>query len=273
MDRVASSKEALKKRVSRLLRLGVVGDQSELTVRVLPFLGMLGEVGLIGGAIRDVARAGRRGFTSDLDFVIYGTDHSAFSDAMRRVAAVPNKFGGYALQFHHWKVDVWHIDDTWAKTAGHRVVTDPRSLLECTFFDWDSVIFDVKNRCLIAEDDYTNRLKTGVMDIRLEPNPNPEGSLIRALRRAAHWNVKFGPNLTKFASEQLRSTSWDYLIQIDERAFPTSVMKFIDRDDLLRRLDNPHVNGNYWFTQPIPWWQHQMELPFPEPPALSPRGD
>lgn len=272
MDRVAPTKDALRKRISRLLRLGLAEDRSELSVHVLPFLQSLGEVGLIGGAIRDVARAGQRAFESDLDFVIYGSDRDEFRRRMKHVPAIENRFGGFAVHFYRWKVDVWHIDDTWAKTAGHRIVEGPDALLQCTFFDWDSVVFDVRSRTIIAEDDYTQRLRSGIMDIRLKPNPNPAGSVLRALRRAAHWNVKFGPNLTEFTRDYIAQADWNELVALDERAFSTSVMKFLNRAEVLERLGRPEHGSGTWCTHPVPGWKRQIELPFSEPPALSPHG-
>src|SRR5216684_2517857 len=123
MVEVAATKEVLRKRVRRLLRLDRDNsDPSELRTKILPFLRSLGDAALIGGAIRDVARSGRGGFASDLDFVIYGSSKNSFRDIIASMNAKPNRFGGYALQFHHWKVDVWHLEDTWARTAGLRRV-------------------------------------------------------------------------------------------------------------------------------------------------------
>jgi hypothetical protein len=63
----ARSPHVLRQRVRRLLGLGET--KHEISGTILPFLGGLGTVSLIGGAVRDVARAGRQGFSSDLDFV------------------------------------------------------------------------------------------------------------------------------------------------------------------------------------------------------------
>src|SRR5262245_18348162 len=90
----ARTRQILIKRIRRLLRLDQPSyDQSELSYRVLPFLNSLGSPALLGGAIRDVARAGRRGFSSDLDFVIYDTPKDEFAIAMQRVNGIRNKFG------------------------------------------------------------------------------------------------------------------------------------------------------------------------------------
>lgn len=256
----ARTREILLKRIRRLLRLDRgEDDQSELTLTIIPILKSFGSVALIGGAIRDVARAGRQGFASDLDFVVYGSDKNDFAFNMKSYRGVKNKFGGYGLRCFRWKVDVWHIEDTWARTAGLSNVTEPGDLLQCTFFDWDSAVYELNTNRLIIPTDYLEKLQRNVMDVRLEINPNPTGSLVRALRRAALWKVMFGPKLTKFCKRLLRETSWQELVCLDSRAFSTSVLRYLDRDQLLARLEAPAFGE---FTLPVPDWVSQPYLPF-----------
>jgi len=259
----ARTREILVKRVRRLLRLDQrAHDQSELTLRVLPFLNSLGSVALVGGAIRDVARAGRRGFASDLDFVIYGSNKEAFELQMKRCRGVRNKFGGYGLSCFRWKVDVWHIEDTWAKTAGFVAVSEPSDLIRCTFFDWDSAVYEINAGRLVIPTDYLERLRSNVMDVRLEENPNPIGSLVRALRRAALWKVKFGPRLTAFSRKFLKDTSWEELVSLDARAFSYPVLRHLERQRLLEHLETP-ADGTTTgaVTLPVPDWASQLRLP------------
>lgn len=259
----AKTREILLKRIRRLLCLDRrMHDQSELTLKVIPFLNSLGSVALIGGAIRDVARAGRQGFSSDLDFVVYGSDRDDFASKMKLCHGVRNKFGGYGLRCFRWKVDVWHIDDTWARTAGLTNVSEPSDLLRCTFFDWDSAVYELNTGKLIIPTDYLDRLQLNVMDVRLEKNPNPAGSLVRALRRAALWKVKFGPKLTAFCRRLLQEMSWAELVGLDARAFSSSVLRYLDRDRLLQHLENPSYSTVGEVTLPVPDWGSQLCFPF-----------
>lgn len=274
MPSIAPTKDVLRKRVQRLLRLDRQSDDhSELRVRILPYLLSLGEVALIGGAIRDLARLGRNGFSSDLDFVIHSSNRGRFQDAMATVHAKPNRFGGFALPFHGWKVDVWHLEDTWARTVGLRQVEKLSDLLKCTFFDWDSVVFDVRTRHISFGDDYLTRLRSNVMDLCLEQNPNPSGSLVRALRRAALWNVRFGPNLTEFSRRNLGTLDWAALVALDKAAFTDAVLVYLDPIDLMRRLDSVDCLPGQRTTLPVPYWERQPHLPFshPERTNLAPR--
>lgn len=249
----ARSREILLKRVRRLLQLdGGEHDASELRSRVLPFLSSLGSVALIGGAIRDVARAGKRGFSSDYDFVIHGSDRDAFIAQMDACNGIRNRFGGYALHCFRTKVDVWHIEDTWARTEGLATVARPADLLHCTFFDWDSVVYEIDTGRLILPPDYFEKLLLNVMDIRLEENPNPVGSLVRALRRATSWNVRFGPKLTSFSKRVLGETSWDELVALDSRAFSRPLLRDLNRAELVERLESPYSTPAGEVTWPVP---------------------
>lgn len=256
----ARSTHILQKRVRRLLEIEGAPEQSELRLRILPFLNSLGSVALIGGAIRDVARGGKKAFSSDFDFVIHNSNHDRFIATMDMLGAVRNRFGGYAISQFSVKVDVWHIEDTWARTAGFASVTTPEDLLNCTFFDWDSIVYEISSGHLIAPPDYFQLLLSNVMDIRLEANPNPIGSLVRALRRAALWHVRFGPRLTRFCRALLAETDWNELVSLDSRAFEKPVLKHVDRASLCHHLSIGET------TLPVP--NPQLQLPL-DPQSAS----
>ena len=183
---------------------------------------------------------------------------------------VRNRFGGYALNRFNVKIDVWHIEDTWARTAGFAAVTKPSDLLHCTFFDWDSVVYELGTGKLILPPDYFERLSLNLMDIRLEVNPNPIGSLVRALRRAALWHVKFGPKLTMFCRRFLHETDWADLVSLDRRAFSRPILQHLERDHLLDRLDRYCSTPLGAATLPVPEPQLSLPLLSNEATSISP---
>jgi hypothetical protein len=263
MAEIAATKNVLRQRVRRLLQLDWDKNEcSELQCRILPFLNSLGDAALIGGAIRDLARAGRKGFSSDLDFVIYGSSHARFLDAIAGLNVKPNRFGGYAIQFVKWKVDVWHIEDTWARTAGLCQVEQLSDLLKCTFFDWDSIIYDLRTGQLTFDPGYLHRLRAGVMNVRLEKNPNPKGTLVRALRRAALWQVRFGRQLSAFTRYHLDVFEWDELVKTDKAAFGEAVLAYLDRTKLMQQLQLTDIAEDEETTFPVPHWEREPRLPF-----------
>jgi hypothetical protein len=222
----------------------------------------VGDVFLVGGAVRDVARRGVRTFRSDLDFVVHGENKEKFVRLMEIHGAMPNRFGGFGLQIGKLKLDAWHIEDTWARTAGIVDVNSPSDLLNCVFFDWDAILYDVSQNDIIAPPDYFSRIGSNVLDLCLEDNPNEAGSLVRAIRRGALWDVKFGSHLTDFAVKQLAKHQWSDLVHLDRSAFPFPVLRDINPDELRRNLGDTFEENGLTISHPIRWRSVQLELPF-----------
>src|SRR5262249_54752180 len=128
--------------------------------------------------------------------------------------------------------------------------------------------FDITSRRLFIPRDYFQKLMLGVMDIRLEQNPNPEGSLVRALRRAALWNVRFGPRLTAFSRHWLNVYAWAELVALDARAFPQGpFLTYLAYRFLVERLSAGTT------SLPVPTVPRQSQLGLPiteEGTSLSP---
>ncbi|MBT5265961.1 MAG: hypothetical protein HOL85_14090, partial [Rhodospirillaceae bacterium] len=194
-------------------------------------------------------------------FVIHSSPRAEFLKKVSEFGAIPNKFGGFGLRFHQWKVDVWHLEDTWARTAGLKQVDEISDILACTFFDWDSIVFDLSTGRLIFDDQYLRKLAEGIMDIQLQENPNPRGSLVRALRRAAAWNVKFGPTLTKFCHRYLELFDWSELVELDRIAFNEAILTHLDQHEIIRRLANTKRIQGVDISHPVPNWEREPELP------------
>jgi hypothetical protein len=142
-------------------------------------------------------------------------------------------------------------------------------LLRCTFFDWDSVVFDLRTGQLLFDDAYLRRLKLGLMDLRLASNPNPAGSLVRALRRAALWRVRFGRELSEFSRYYLSVLDWQDLVERDKAAFGDAVLAHLDRAELTLTLETTDEVAGTGSTFPVPQWERQPKLPFSQTDATS----
>lgn len=130
-------------------------------------------------------------------------------------------------------------------------MNDIRDLLNCTFFDWDAILFDLQSRELIASQSYFSMLRSGVMDVNLEENPNPTGSLVRAIRRGWLWKVRFGPKLSSFVRRRLDQERWDALVALDESAFVRPVLRHCDPARLRTILDDEVIIGDRKITEPF----------------------
>lgn len=260
MADVVKDAGSLRKRLRRLLFQNKRADRPELHREILPMLEQVGHLALIGGAIRDVALRGGDTFRSDLDFVLFDGDNAAFKQLMNVLGAKANRFGGYGLRFARWKIDIWALEDTWARTEGLRRVETIADLVGCTFFNWDAAVYNLRDGTLHTSSDYLSSLRTGFLEINLRSNPNPKGSLVRALRRGRRWNAYFGPELTEFVLSELAKHSWEDLMDVERHAFGNSYIQTFDRNQLAAGLRRPCPLGGRFATKPFGPDPAQLEL-------------
>lgn len=222
-------------------------------------LSKLGRAVVIGGLLRDLCLVGARGFNSDVDFVIDAAATADLDRMAKRLGARTNRFGGYEIMLAHWKVDVWPLERTWAAVEGHAAVASVKDLLGVTFFDWDAVLYAVDDQHVIADDRYFDRVRRRVLDINLEPNPNPLGNAVRALRYAERWRARFGRRLALHVAKQIRDHGWDSMVAGERRSFGTSILRSLDGDAVFAALEEQAsaVDG----CIRLPLGPEQQELP------------
>ena len=204
----APNKLALKRRLDRYFWANNTAEMVFLRRVLDEKFTAFDRVAVIGGLVRDFAREGRSGFSSDLDLVI-----DAPQDSVARLAALlnasSNRFGGFGCRYGPWKIDFWALETTWARKHVH--VESLEDIVYCTFFDWDAGAYDLKAKKLICPDDYLSRIRKKTLDINLLPNPSPLGNLLRAVRRLMTWKVQAGPLLAEFISEHLDDSALQFV--------------------------------------------------------------
>jgi hypothetical protein len=228
MDGLANSTDDLKGRVDHFLTSGERGTEARA---MIDRLSTIGPVGIFGGMLRDIARSGSDAFASDIDLVIDGPSES-LSQIFAGRSAERNRFGGYRVYGRHAQFDVWLLQDTWAIKEGLVSASSLADLTKTTFFDWDAAVYLPHFNVLHCPDDYLDRLRSGVVTINLEPNPNPLGAVARTLRLLLDWQVGL--------SEQLVEFLWQNLSAYDRRQLVNAQKLTIGRVPLkgqsIRRL-------------------------------------
>ena len=139
---------------------------------------------LFGGVVRDIAVAGISEFGSDIDIVVAG-DGDELQGIVNEFGSTHNRFGGHRIMTAHWSVDFWRAADTWAIREGIVAYRNVRSLLETTAFNWDSILYQLKDGQVICGPSYFEDLGRRYLDVVLERNPNPLGMSTRIFRTIA----------------------------------------------------------------------------------------
>lgn len=210
-------------------------------------------VGIIGGLVRDFALGGRHAFKSDLDLVIQG-DPREVAQLASRVGAVANKFGGFGYTEGPWRIDFWALQNTWAATAGHIVVHNLADVVQCTFFDWDAVVYDLRNRRVVCDKSYFQRIHSRQLEISLRSNPGELGNLLRAARRIIRWCLTPGPVLAKFIVERLDEDTFEALKVSERRKYGD---RMLDRFSSAAQLRTVLLDGTRLQLEMV----EQMALP------------
>lgn len=213
-------KTGLKKRVEYLLWQSAIPGRPAFVEKFLEPVLECGRVGLIGGAIRDLAFQSIWQFDSDIDFVVSVENEARFDELVAKLAPNRNAFGGYRVQIGGMRVDFWEASSSWAHVKGYRTVRHLEDVLQTTFFNLDALIFDVGQRQLLAEDKVLEDLEERFLDVNLRPNPNEDGAAVRAIRRLWQRNLRASDELIEFIAGRIAHTGWEELIERDRRAFP-----------------------------------------------------
>jgi len=82
-------------------------------------------------------------------------------------------------------------------------------LTQTTFFNWDAAVYDLSKSTLHYSPEYFRWVESGVLEINLEPNPNPAGNVRRALRLALSGDARLGPRLTEYVLRFLTDSDWE----------------------------------------------------------------
>lgn len=214
--------EALKRRVDRYIWDSKARPVSNLRAILEKHFLQFQRTAIVGGLVRDIARRGAKHFKSDVDLVIH-SDPEEVLNLARKLGATPNRFGGFSYRHPQWKIDFWALESTWAFKQGLVEVASIRDVVKCTFFDCDSIIYELQNRQIFASENYLSRLQNRVVEINLPENPSLEGNLLRAIRRIALWDFEPGPCLRSFISTQLTDAALSSICATERQLYELSV--------------------------------------------------
>lgn len=216
----APNNQALKRRLDRYFWANSTGEMVFLRQVLEHRFAAFERIAVIGGLVRDFAHEGRAGFRSDLDLVI-DAPADRVAELAAELGATANRFGGFGCKQGPWKIDFWALETTWARR--HVPVQKLEDIVTCTFFDWDSIAYDLNGRRLICPEHYLDRIRKKTLDINLLPNPSPMGNLVRAVRRLVLWKVQPGPALQRFINEHLDDAALRFIHEKEAELYVSPV--------------------------------------------------
>lgn len=109
----------------------------------------------------------------DLDIVVGDVNCviDAINAATGNVDFSINSFGGLKVKIQNLSIDLWELDKTWG-IQNESMELSPYSLLRTAFFNFSAIVFDYNKTRFYYEDDFVWFLKTRIMRVVYEKNPN-----------------------------------------------------------------------------------------------------
>lgn len=177
---------------------------------------------IFGGMLRDISLFGAHGFTSDIDIVV-NSSRETLVETISNLATIDfhyNKFGGIRFSYQNIDFDIWSLTDTWAFKENLIPCENATSLLKTTLMSWDAILYDLHAEKLICSENYLHDLTHRHLELVLDHNPNPTGSVSRVLRTIFTKQVKsLGPQLCNFLKKELSETNFDVLQDYELRNY------------------------------------------------------
>lgn len=230
----ALDQSAAKKRIRRFFDEPVA--ERRIVTQFIDELSVCADVFVFGGALRDISLLGSTNFSSDVDTVVKVHDLGVFMDILGRHKAVQNKFGGHRVRFGRWNFDIWEVSRTWAFLEGVVEARGPLSLLETTFFNWDSILYNWRTGSLHHGRNYFSDLSKKYLELVLEENPNTTGALVRTLRTLSlSDDIIAGPRLSAFVMNQLESVSNQQILSYESSSFANQLLSNKMLEDMRSR--------------------------------------
>jgi len=173
------------------------GDGADIG-RLVDLLRSTGNVGILGGMPRDLARTGSsENFRSDVDLVV-DAPAAELRRALQPHSVKYNRFGGCRFHYGAFDFDVWALESTWAVASGYVPVQSLSDLVNTTFFDCDAVVYHCESGAISSTPGFWKSLHRRCIDINLEFNPHRVGTLARTLRALLDWQLDLSPKLESY---------------------------------------------------------------------------
>lgn len=138
----------------------------------------------------------------DIDFVVVSLDNVHIPSLYKQyIRYRKNSFGGYKLCVNNLTIDVWDIKESWAMLVNKKLRPTPYTLIKTVFFNFSSIVYDVRRRRFIYDDAFLSFYRTRIMDVVNEVNPNPALCIVSTMHYASSYNLGMNVRLCRWIVE------------------------------------------------------------------------
>lgn len=136
----------------------------------------------------------------DLDLVFKTDNITAVRNIVNLFNFSLNSFGGFKIKINNLSIDFWNIEDTWAfnKKSVFTVLHKELVLPESSFFNFSSIVFDLKQKEFIVSESFVDFLKRKEIDLVLEENPYPVLCIVNTIYYSNTYQLKISKRLRRY---------------------------------------------------------------------------
>lgn len=176
-------------------------------------IGEFSDIFIFSGVIRNYFLSDYRAIR-DLDIVFDCSDRHLL-ELLAGLDYRRNSFGGYKVILEGLTIDLWHIDNTWAfqRAKVNGSLFKEHSLAETAFFNFSSIVYNLRRREFICKSDFLDFLNERILDFVLEENPLPQLCIVNTIYYKRQFKLKlserlklyFIDNFHRFSEEEYQS--------------------------------------------------------------------
>lgn len=162
---------------SEYLRVFVLGNEM---YSLLENVSSQSEVYIFSGVIRNFLLGEYS--SRDLDVVVRNLDDISIPPQYRQSMFIQkNSFGGFKITVNDLVIDIWDIDKTWMLLHNTRMKPTPNTLVQTAFFNFSSIVYDVRRKKFIFSEAFSDFYETHALDVVNEINPNVALCIVNTL--------------------------------------------------------------------------------------------
>lgn len=213
-------------------------DQYSPALEMYKMLEHAGDLYLIGGVLREYKDKGDIQELRDIDIIIDIASENYWEAFLQAYLPERNCFGGYKVLCGKFIFDVWILKETWAyreKVVSCASEEYVRYLPETVFLNLDAIVYDIK-RNLWYDQKYQEAMKSQVIDVVLEKNPQILLNIVRAFLLKKRYAMSFSEKLVSIIENE-RNKNQDFvenLMQIQKKRYKETMIAQQEIENCLR---------------------------------------
>lgn len=177
------------------------------SLKLFQQLEQAGDIYLIGGILREYRDRQEIKDLRDIDIIIDVKNGNDWIEILEQYQPEINSFGGYKLECSGLIVDIWKLQETWAYREGY-VLCKPeeyvQNLQNTVFLNTDAIIYDLI-RNIWYDEKYIDAMKSGIIDVILEENPQILLNIVRSLVLKKRYAMSFSEKLKAIIRSKINS--------------------------------------------------------------------